>query len=49
MGRDPRFAVGPRRSEQDIEVAAKRYAFLYNDVLPKEKASLKAALKVSVQ
>lgn len=47
-GRDPRFAATARRSDADTEVAAKRYAFLYTDVLPKEKAALKAALKVSV-
>ena len=46
-GRDPRFASArARRSDADVEVAAKRYAFLYTDVLAKEKAGLKAELKV---
>jgi hypothetical protein len=46
-GRDPRFdQVLLPAKPGDKEAAAKRYSFLYDDVLPQEKATLKQRLKV---
>jgi hypothetical protein len=39
-------ANGGLRSDADKAAAAKRYAFLYDEVLPQEAAQLKAAAKV---
>jgi len=50
-GVDPRFDVsisGGAPSPQDLERQRKRYAFIYDDVLPKERAVLKQRLQVRV-
>lgn len=44
QGRDPRFE--PARSQADKDMAAKRYSFVYDDVLPNERKSIKDKLKV---
>lgn len=46
-GRDPRFdeVLHPAKPG-DKDAAAKRYSFLYDEVLPQEKAALKQRLKV---
>lgn len=45
-GKDPRFdsTIGGKPFHQDE--FAKRYSFLYNDVLPGERADLKKQIKV---
>jgi hypothetical protein len=44
QGKDPRFE--PMRSESEKNAAARRYAFLYDDVLAGERAQLKQAVTV---
>lgn len=44
-GRDPRFDSGRVASQAEKDVAARRYAFVYDDVLAKERTQLKARLK----
>lgn len=43
-GRDPRFDKA--HNERDKDVAARRYAFVYDEVLAGERTQLRAALKV---
>eukprot|EP00879_Flechtneria_rotunda_P027420 GHRR01029371.1.p1 GENE.GHRR01029371.1~~GHRR01029371.1.p1 ORF type:complete len:157 (+),score=54.15 GHRR01029371.1:173-643(+) len=45
--KDPRFEPTVGGKPFDKQVFAKRYSFLYNDVLPEERAKLKQQLKVS--
>jgi hypothetical protein len=44
QGKDPRFE--PLRSDSERNAAARRYAFLYDDVLAQERSQLKQAVKV---
>lgn len=48
LARDPRFDGLSGEVDLDQSTIHKRYEFVYEETLPKERASLKKALKASV-
>jgi hypothetical protein len=51
-GKDPRFAplprtkADPKAAAQERSIAAKRYAFVYDQVMAQDRSALQAELKV---